>query len=107
TSADRARVRDAIDFKLPFLDFMPVHFISAREGSGLGELMKDVEAVHYASTRELKTPELTRALEKAVFDHQPPAVIGRRIKLRYAHLGGRDPITIVIHGNQTERLPLS
>jgi GTP-binding protein len=105
--AARARVREAIDFKLPFLDFMPIHFIAALHGSGLGELMKDVDDVYAATRRELKTPELTRALEKAVFDHQPPAVIGRRIKLRYAHLGGRDPITIIVHGNQTERLPQS
>jgi GTP-binding protein len=104
-SAARARVREAVDFKLPFLDFMPVHTISALHGSGLAELMKDVQAVHAASTRELKTPELTRVLEKAVFDHSPPAVIGRRIKLRYAHLGGRMPLTIIVHGNQTDRLP--
>ncbi|MGQ0587756.1 MAG: ribosome biogenesis GTPase Der [Gammaproteobacteria bacterium] len=106
-SAARTRVKEAIDFKLPFLDFMPVHTISALHGSGLAELMKDVQAVYAASTRELKTPELTRVLEKAVFDHSPPAVVGRRIKLRYAHLGGRDPITIIVHGNQTERLPVS
>lgn len=105
TEADRAKVREAVDFKLPFLDFMPLHFISGLEGSGLGPLMRDVDAVHRATKRELKTPELTRALEKAVFDHQPPAVIGRRIKLRYAHAGGRNPPLIVIHGNQTERLP--
>jgi GTP-binding protein len=104
-SAARARVREAIDFKLPFLDFMPVHTISALHGSGLAGLMKDVRAVHAAATRELKTPELTRVLEKAVFDHSPPAVIGRRIRLRYAHVGGRMPLTIVVHGNQTERLP--
>jgi len=104
-SAARARVREAIDFKLPFLDFMPVHMISALNGSGLADLMKDVQTVNTAARRELKTPELTRVLEKAVFDHQPPAVIGRRIKLRYAHLGGRDPITIIVHGNQTDRLP--
>jgi len=104
-SAARARVKEAIDFKLPFLDFMPVHTISALHGSGLAGLMKDVQAVHAAATRELKTPELTRVLEKAVFDHQPPAVIGRRIKLRYAHLGGRMPLTIVVHGNQTDKLP--
>ena len=30
---------------------------------------------------------------------------GRRVKLRYAHQGGRNPPVIVIHGNQTERLP--
>ena len=106
-SAARARVREAIDFKLPFLDFMPVHMISALNGSGLGELMQDVQVVCTAARRELKTPELTRVLEKAVFDHQPPAVIGRRIKLRYAHLGGRDPITIIVHGNQTDKLPVS
>jgi GTP-binding protein len=104
-SAARTRAKEAIDFKLPFLDFMPVHTISALHGSGLAGLMKDVQAVHAAATRELKTPELTRVLEKAVFDHQPPAVIGRRIKLRYAHLGGRMPMTIVVHGNQTDKLP--
>ncbi|MCI0748927.1 MAG: ribosome biogenesis GTPase Der [Nevskiales bacterium] len=103
----RARVREAVDFKLPFLDFMPVHYISARDGTGLDKLMRDVQAVADASRRELKTPELSRALERMVFEHQPPAIIGRRIKLRYAHPGGRDPITIVIHGNQTEKLPLS
>jgi GTPase len=106
-SAARTRVKEAIDFKLPFLDFMPVHTISALHGSGLAPLMKDVQAVYAASKREIKTPELTRVLEKAVFDHQPPAVIGRRIKLRYAHVGARNPLTIVVHGNQTDKLPES
>ncbi|MDH3401317.1 MAG: ribosome biogenesis GTPase Der, partial [Chromatiales bacterium] len=50
-------------------------------------------------------PELTRVLEQAVIEHQPPLVNGRRIKLRYAHQGGRNPPVVVIHGNQTERLP--
>jgi GTP-binding protein len=55
--------------------------------------------------RELPTPELTRALEAAVAAHQPPLVRGRRIKLRYAHQGGRNPPVVVIHGNQTEHVP--
>ena len=37
--------------------------------------------------------------------HQPPLVRGRRIKLRYAHQGGRNPPVVVIHGNQTEHVP--
>ena len=37
--------------------------------------------------------------------HAPPLVRGRRIRLRYAHQGGRNPPVIVIHGNQTNRLP--
>ncbi|MGB2155184.1 MAG: ribosome biogenesis GTPase Der, partial [Porticoccaceae bacterium] len=28
-----------------------------------------------------------------------------RIKLRYAHAGGRNPPVIIIHGNQTESVP--
>jgi GTP-binding protein len=55
--------------------------------------------------RELPTGELTRALEQAVTVHQPPLVRGRRIKLRYAHQGGRNPPIVVIHGNQTQHVP--
>ncbi|MGV0034763.1 MAG: ribosome biogenesis GTPase Der, partial [Candidatus Azotimanducaceae bacterium WSBS_2022_MAG_OTU7] len=43
--------------------------------------------------------------ERAIFNHQPPLVNGRRIKLRYAHLGGNNPPIIVVHGNQTEKVP--
>jgi GTP-binding protein len=55
--------------------------------------------------REMPTQELTRALEQAVTVHQPPLVRGRRIKLRYAHQGGRNPPIVVIHGNQTQHVP--
>ncbi|MBL6751315.1 MAG: ribosome biogenesis GTPase Der [Nevskia sp.] len=100
----RKSVRDAVDFKLPFLDFVPLHFISALHGSGLRELMEDVVAAYEATTRELPTPELNRVLEKAVERHAPHAVLGRRIKLRYAHQMGRNPPVIMIHGNQTDKL---
>ena len=55
--------------------------------------------------RDLATPDLTRVLEGAMQQHQPPLVRGRRIKLRYAHQGGRNPPIIVIHGNQVQHVP--
>ena len=58
-----------------------------------------------AAMREMPTPQLTRVLEKALEAHQPPLVRGRRIKLRYAHQGGRNPPRIIIHGNQTDAVP--
>lgn len=100
----RKWVREMVDFKLPFLDYVPTHFISALHGSGLRELMEDVIAGYEATTRELPTPELNRILEKAVEKHAPHAILGRRIKLRYAHQSGRNPPAIMIHGNQTEKL---
>jgi GTP-binding protein len=106
--ADKRReIERDIDRKLPFLDYAPLHFISALHGSGLGELFDSIHAAYDASLAELATPELTRVLEEAIEANAPPAVVGRRIKLRYAHQGGRNPPTIVIHGNQTEHLPVS
>jgi GTPase len=101
----REQVRYQVNLKLPFLDYAPTVFISARHGSGFGELMEFVQAAYESTMRELSTGEVTRVLEQAVESHQPPAVLGRRIKLRYAHQGGRNPPRIVVHGNQTDKLP--
>ncbi|MGH8311612.1 MAG: ribosome biogenesis GTPase Der, partial [Steroidobacteraceae bacterium] len=101
----REHIRMQLEVRLPFVDFAPLHFISARHGSGVGELMRSVHVAYAASMREIATPELTRTLEAALEAHQPPLVRGRRIKLRYAHQGGRNPPIIVIHGNQTRHVP--
>ena len=101
----RELVRRLIDVRLPFIDFAPLHFVSALHGTGVGDLMVDARRAHRAATADLPTPELTRVLQAAVEQHPPPMVRGRRIRLRYAHQGGRNPPVIVIHGNQTERVP--
>jgi GTP-binding protein len=101
----RDLIRQQIEQRLQFADFAPLHFISARHGSGVGELFAAVRNVYAAATRDMSTPQLTRVLEAAVESHQPPLVSGRRIKLRYAHQGGRNPPVIVIHGNQTDHVP--
>ncbi len=101
----RAAVKDAIARKLPFLDFASTHFISALHGSGVGLLLDEVDAAFANATRDLPTPILTRLLADAVQEHQPPLVHGHRIKLRYAHQGGRNPPIVVIHGNQTAEVP--
>jgi GTPase len=101
----REEIRRQIALKLDFATFLPFHFISARHGTGVGELVGDTIRAYEAAMREMRTPELTRTLEHAMTVHQPPLVHGRRIKLRYAHQGGRNPPRIVIHGNQTAHVP--
>jgi GTP-binding protein len=101
----REAVRAELALRLRFLDFAPVLYVSALHGSGVGELMVAVRAAHAAAMREMQTAELTRVLEAAIRQHQPPLVRGRRIRLRYAHQGGRNPPVIVVHGAQAERTP--
>ena len=103
----RRRVREQLDRRLPFLDFAEQFTISAMHGTGVGDLLPAAQRAYRAATRDLSTNDLTRVLEDAVAEHPPPLVRGRRIRLRYAHQGGRNPPVIVIHGNQTERLPES
>ncbi len=101
----RERMKTELDRRLPFLDFAEMHFISALHGTGVGHLFESVDAAFAAAIKKLPTPDLTRILEDAVSQHQPPMVRGRRIKLRYAHQGGRNPPLIVVHGTQTDSLP--
>ena len=79
--------------------------ISALHGTAVGDLLPAAERAFRAATRDLSTTALTRELESAVTAHPPSLVRGRRIRLRYAHQGGRNPPVIVIHGNQTDKVP--
>jgi GTP-binding protein len=101
----KEQVRRQIDVKLPFVDFAEKYFISALHGTGVGHLFDAVQEVYGVSMQAMSTSQLTRLLQDAVAAHQPPLVRGRRIKLKYAHQGGHNPPTIVIHGNQTDEVP--
>ncbi len=101
----RRQVKSDLDRRLPFLDFAKQITISALHGTAVGDLLPEAQKAYRAATRDLQTKDLNKVLEEAVIAHAPPLVRGRRIKLRYAHQGGRNPPVIVIHGNQTEKLP--
>ncbi len=106
-SGQRERVRTEMDRKLSFVSFASNHFISALHGSGVGVLFDEVKKVYQSAFRKVATPKLTQILEDAIQAHAPPTVGGRRIKLRYAHQGGKNPPLIIIHGNQTKSVPES
>ncbi|MDN4627628.1 ribosome biogenesis GTPase Der [Erwinia sp. DT-104] len=101
----REEVKETLDFRLGFIDFARVHFISALHGSGVGNLFESVTEAYDCSTRRVNTSMLTRIMNMAADDHQPPLVRGRRVKLKYAHAGGYNPPIVVIHGNQVKDLP--
>ena len=101
----RERLKKDYARQLAFLDFAERYTISALHGTGVGLLFGAIKRANASARIDIPTTKMTRLLEIAVTRHQPPLVRGRRIKLRYAHQGGRRPPVIVIHGNQTERVP--
>ncbi len=101
----KKHVQEEIERRLHFVNFAKTRYISALHGSGVGLLFKDILQAYRSATQAFSTPKLTRMLETMVAAHVPPLVNGRRIKLRYAHAGGRNPPIVVIHGNQLSALP--
>jgi GTP-binding protein len=101
----RERMKSELAWKLGFLGFAEIHFISAKEGKGLSALMRSVDAAHAAAMARLPTPKLTRAMIAAVERQAPPKRGLVRPKLRYAHQGGVNPPRIIIHGNALDRVP--
>lgn len=103
----RARIQREFARKLNFLEFAPVHPISAKTGSGIPALLRSVDVAYASSMAKLPTPRLTRVLQAAVQKQAPPRGGVSRPKLRYAHQGGMNPPLILIHGNGLEHVPES
>lgn len=102
---DKKHIKNKIALRMPFEQFYQIRFISALKGFGMRQLWTDIKNAYEASSQSHATSYLTRILQDAVSSHQPPLVHGRRIKLRFAHMGGVQPPIVVIHGNQVNDLP--
>ncbi|HEY0198253.1 MAG TPA: ribosome biogenesis GTPase Der [Rhodanobacter sp.] len=100
----RDECQRALDRRLVFVAWAKQVYISALHGSGLSELMRAVVRAHASATKVLVSSELTKTLEKAYEGYQPPLVNGHAPKLRFAHPGGNNPPTIVIHGSRTKHI---
>jgi len=105
TEAQKSAVKSELSRRLVFINYAEQFFISALHGSNVGNLFKAIDRAYRSADISVPTSKLTQILQRAVEQHQPPLAKGRRIKLRYAHLGGHHPPIIVIHGNQVKSLP--
>jgi GTP-binding protein len=105
--AQREQVKKDLERKLGFLGFARWHFVSALRGTGLPDMLSSVQAAYAAAMTRMPTPKLTRALQAAIAQQQPPRAGLIRPKLRYAHQGGMNPPVIVIHGNAVDQVPAS
>jgi GTP-binding protein len=90
--------------KLDFAAWARQVYISALHGSGIAELMKAINRAYASANHVFTSSELTRAVEAAYQAYQPPLVRGHTPKLKYAHPGGTNPPTIVIHGSRTKQI---
>lgn len=97
-------IKNKLNFKLSFINFVQIHFISALYGNGIKNLFQSILKTYNSSIHHINTSLLNKIMHMAINNNQPPLLYGRRIKLKYAHSGGYNPLIIVIHGNQVNNL---
>ena len=102
--SEREGLENKINRKLKFASYIKLHYISALEKRGLKRLLNVADKVYLDSLRDLDTSIINKILKSATYNQQP-AMGGRfRPKLRYAHSGGKNPPTIIIHGNNLKQI---
>ncbi|NUS37734.1 MAG: ribosome biogenesis GTPase Der [Lysobacter sp.] len=100
----REQTESLLGRKLAFVDWAEAVRISALHGSGLRELFKAIHRAYASATHAFSTADVTRALEAAYAANPPPTVRGHVAKLRFAHPGGENPPTFIVHGNRLRTL---
>ena len=100
----REQVEALLARKLAFVEWAQAVRISAKHGSGLRELFRAIHRAHASATREFSTSDVTRAVEAAYEANPPPVVRGHAAKLRFAHPGGDNPPTFIVHGTRLRTL---
>ncbi len=111
TVEDRAmalrKVEDRLQTSLPQVRGIPVVTFSARTGKGLDRLMPAVFKVFDTWNARVPTSALNRWLARMTEAHPPPAVNGKRIRLRYITQAKTRPPTFAIFSSRAEKLPES
>ena len=100
-----AALREMCQRLLPQVKGVSLVTISASGGKGLDKLMRAVVAADEMWNRRLPTHLLNQWLGGATEAHPPPAVSGRRIKLRYMTQANARPPTFVVFCSQPKALP--
>ena len=93
--------------RLRFVPWATLCLVSAKEGSGISELLAAGLEAGAAQERRVATAELNSAMRRALAAHGPPSVGGRRLKLLYVTEAAVRPPTFVFFVNDATLLHFS
>ena len=98
--SDTKKYRDEVNYRLSFLDFAPIAFISAATGHGVRKLLQTAAVVVQAYRRKASTSAVNQALQKIVRAHAPPLAQGRAVKFYYGTQTRTSPPTFTLFVNR-------
>ena len=85
--------------KLPYLDYAPIIFISAKTGQRVEKIFNIINNVAQQNALRVSTSVLNQVLNEAIAVVQPPTDKGRRLKIYYMTQATTKPPTFVVFVN--------
>jgi len=101
------KYRDEVKYRLPFLEFAPIVFMSAATGYGVRKSLETALRVVKAYRRKVSTSSLNQALQKIVRAHAAPLSHGKPVKFYYGTQTGTEPPTFTLFVNLPRAVPES
>jgi GTP-binding protein len=96
---DAKKFEDMVRFKLKFLPYAPLEFISAKTGRRVEKVFPRIDEIMAGYRKRFRTSELNTILERAVAGHQPPALRGRPRRFYYVTQLKSGPPTFALFSN--------
>ena len=100
-------LKKELEYFSNIVDNASIILISALNNMNIKKLLHTVGKISYSIYKRYKSSLLTNILNMATDEHQPPMINNRRIKLKFAQQAKSDSLSIIIFGNQTDKLPIS
>ncbi len=88
-----------LHYQMPFLQFAPVLFISAKTTQRIHRIMETVAKIEEESEKRISTAELNRFMEKVIMHRPPTHPSGRHIKIYYITQAAVKPPTFIFFCN--------
>ncbi len=104
---DAKKFEELIRFRLKFLSYAPLEFISAKSGRRVEKIFPKIDAIVERFRARFRTSELNTILERATAGHQPPALRGRPRRFYYVTQLKSGPPTFALFSNMDEPLHFS
>jgi GTP-binding protein len=101
------KYREEVNYRLAFLEFVPIAFISAATGFGVRKMLESAARVVKAYRRKVSTSQLNQALQRIVKSHPVPLFHGRAVKFYYGTQTGTRPPTFTFFVNIPRAVPES
>jgi GTP-binding protein len=104
---DYKKFEEQLRFRLKFLSYAPLLFISAKTGRNVEKIFPKIDQIVAGYRRRFRTSELNAILERAVTAHNPPAVRGKPRRFYYVTQLKAGPPTFALFSNVDEPIHFS